>query len=110
MRVLSIIGYALSIVALIAIKSAGAATAYEPSIFSAFSPLVWICLAASVVCGVIIAVSRGYRGQVGKWWIVGLALIALNTLIFLLLPVFRDYAVYGRSDFGTHLGYIIEIN
>jgi len=39
----------------------------------------------------------------------GLTIIIFTNSIFLLLPKFRGYALYGRGDTLTHLGYIKDI-
>jgi len=85
------------------------AVGYELSIYDAYPAPFWYFLIATIAFGVIIMLHQAFFGKGFKWWVVGLAIVLITNTIFLLLPTFRGYALYGMYDTLSHLGYIKDI-
>ncbi len=82
------------------------ATGYEDSIYSNISTIVWIFLFLSIICGISLMTIFNRRDS---YWLAGLAIILLNNMLVLLLPVLKGYVLYGRTDTLTHIGWIKDI-
>ena len=103
------LGLALILALLCVIIVTPPASEYEISIYDAYPVYFWIILIGSVVCGISILLIQAFSKNHDRWWIAGLSLIILANSIFLFLPEFRGYALYGRWDTLSHLGYIRDI-
>ena len=110
LKIVSITCLDLLITALIAARNAPA-IGYEPSIYVATPPLVWVFLAIVIVCGIGIIVHQVFTGKTESHniWLLGLALILLACTAILLLYAVRGYAMLGRGDFSSHLVFITDI-
>jgi len=99
----------LAVAILLAWKSPS--TGYEVSIYWATPYLFWIFLLLAVIGGISIVVhqvyTKGYQRH--HLWMVGLLLIILSNGLMLALPAIRGYALYGRGDPCSHLGWIQDI-
>lgn len=105
MKLYSLIAIFFINLALIGINYAPVATSYEVSIFSAYPFYVWVSLFLAMTMGIILILDSYEK----IWKIFGVLLIFSIDLIFLTLPLLRNYAFYGRSDVISHLAYINEI-
>lgn len=85
------------------------ATGYELSIYDAYPSFFWFALVATIVCGIAIVLLQAFAITASKWWMIGIAIIIVGNSIFLLLPTFRGYALYGRGDTLDHLGWTKDI-
>jgi hypothetical protein len=82
---------------------------YELSIYQAYPPYFWALIAASIACGIGILVHQAFLKEGSRWWVAGLLIIIFSNSIFLYLPSLRGYAIYGRGDTLTHIGFIKDI-
>lgn len=85
------------------------ASGYEISIYDAYPVHFWFFLIGSIACGVSVLVLQAFSEEKSKWWIVGLLIVIFVNLIFLSLPAFRGYVIYGRGDTLNHLGSMGDI-
>lgn len=87
------------------------AVAYEPSIYAATPPIVWIVLFINLICGTGIIVSHIYTEKYihSNSWLLGLGLIFLSYTIVLSLWIIRGYALWCVGDPAVHLGLIQDI-
>lgn len=86
-------------------------TGYEASIYQATPHLFWVFLLLALIGGISIVVHQVYTQgyQRHHLWMVGLLLIILSNGLMLALPAIRGYALYGRGDPSSHLGWIQDI-
>ena len=103
------LGLALILALLCIIIATPPASAYEISIYSAYPVCFWIALLGSIFCGITILVIQAFSRNRNRWWLAGLGIVVLANSVFLFLPEFRGYALYGRWDTLSHLGYIRDI-
>lgn len=121
-KILSCIAFTLITIVLVIIAKNPPAISYELSIYNSYPPYFWFFLVTSIACGIGIMLHQAFNQEAfitfgdtvsykkPQWWIVGLIIIILTNSIFLLLPKFRGYALYGRgTDTLTHLGLIRDI-
>jgi hypothetical protein len=83
------------------------ADGYEISIYESFAWYYWVLVVGTLFVGslTIVTSALSKRGE-GRLWVVGLVTVLLMNTILLLMPYIRGYAMYGRADPMTHLGYI----
>lgn len=84
------------------------ATGYELSLYTMTSPLVWagLIVAMTVALAVAFVPSPGNRGSGSLALVLG----GLAMVVFVGLPIIRDYRFYGRHDALTHLGWARAIS
>jgi hypothetical protein len=101
----SIISFSL-IAAAIFLVHQNPSEGYEPSIYASVSPLVWVFLITSILCGIYIAAQDALKAKDGngKWFLIGLCIIVLGNVVIMLLPALKGYYFYGRMDFLVHSG------
>lgn len=86
------------------------ATGFEPSIFAAYP--IWIqALFAISLIGAIITAFRGAADNHKRRWLAAILLVLGLYVVLFALPVFRQYALFGRGSFDTltHIGFIQTI-
>lgn len=81
------------------------ANSYEISIFNAYPLYIWIFLFISIAIAILLILNTSKKVGV----IVGVLILVYVNFVFLLLPFLRNYALYGRSDPVSHLGYMKDI-
>lgn len=83
-----------------------AASGYETSPITPYPAIHWVLFATVITAGVVVLV--GDSDQRTGYWPYALILLLCNYGLFVFLPAFRGYALYGRgsSDALYHLGYI----
>lgn len=108
-RLLVAIALVFLALASIVIVSTPPAGGYEISIYNAYPFYFWLFITGSVCCGLIILLYHAFFEKNSKWWIAGILIVLSANSLFLLLPEFRGYALYGRYDTLTHLGYVKDI-
>ncbi|MCL0058165.1 DUF1616 domain-containing protein [Dehalococcoidia bacterium] len=87
------------------------ATEYEPCIFAATPPLLWISLILSIACGITVIVRQIYnRGdEEHSLWKIGFLLIFLSYIISISLHIIRGYYMWCMiGDPASHIGWIKE--
>jgi hypothetical protein len=82
-------------------------TASELSIYSTFSPLIWVLLIAPILIGIAIVIYGTQKKQ--NIWQIGLLLILCSNIILVLLPYLKGYYFSDGWDNLFHLGYIQDI-
>ncbi len=108
-KVLAIIAFIFIGLALYIIAITPPATGYELDIYKAYPTYFWFFLIVSIACGICILVRHAFFDEKSNWWLIGFLVIIFPNLIILFLPVFRGYAIFGRADALSHLGYMKDI-
>ncbi len=86
------------------------ANGYEVSIYDSLPKILWIFLFGSILCGVSVTIYSIYlRKKIRTFTFLGIFLVVFSNCILLSLPLFKGYAVYGRWDALSHLGYVVDI-
>jgi len=85
------------------------AIGYESSLYEAYPSFFWFFLLAALSNGIIVLMRQAFSKKPSQWWHYGFLIMLLSNTLFLLLPLFRGYAILGRGDVLTHIGYIKEI-
>lgn len=83
---------------------------YELSIFSDYPYYFLLLPVISALMGDAILINEILNQSKTKWWVVGVIILIFSNALILLLPYFRNYTFYGRSDVITHYGYILDIH
>jgi len=84
------------------------ASAYEISLYAAYPIYFWAMLIGSYTCGVVLLVGRPLAEH-DHGRALGLSIVVTTGVIVLLLPVFRGYAFYGRTDPSAEAGFVKQI-
>jgi len=81
------------------------ATSYESSIYSGTPIATWICLGVSFVGSIGIIVYQASKQNMNDgWWLLGLILLVLGSIVVLALYAIRGYPASNiAGDFGNHL-------
>lgn len=108
-KCLTLMAGILILAALVTAARTPLAAGYELSIYEAFPLFFWFLFVGAIACGVGILLHQAFGKAQSRWWVAGFLIIVITNSLFLLLPVFRGYAVYGRYDTLTHLGLIRDI-
>jgi len=95
-------------IVLLTIALGGSAKGYEISIFNVYPMYLWISIVVSISSAIILLLLNAFSPK-KKIWVWSLFIILFTNLIILELPLFRGYALFGRSDVLTHLGYVNDI-
>lgn len=110
-KALATVAFVFIIAALAVIATTPPASGYEISVYEAYPAYFWFFIIASIACGLSILVFSAFGD--GKHssglWTFGLFAIIVSNIIILMLPVFRDYAFYGRGDPLGHVGLTRDI-
>lgn len=105
-KILSILAFFFIISVLAIIANRPAASGYELSIYTAFPWYFWILLIAAGTCGISVLVTHAFYVEKSNMGIIGLSIVVITITVFLLLPIFRGYAIYGHGDLPFHLGQV----
>jgi len=108
-KILAIMAFVFTGLALYTIAITPPATGYELDIYKAYPTYFWSFLIASLACGICILVRHAFFGGKSSWWLIGLLVVIFSNLIILTLPAFRGYAMFGREDALSHLGFMKDI-
>jgi len=108
-KLLSLEAFVFIIIALGIVTTIAPATGYEISIYEAYPIHFWFLLISATASGIAILIRQAFSKKLSYWWKVGLLIIIFTNSIFLLLPEFRGYPLYGYGDTLTHLGRIKTI-
>ncbi len=85
------------------------AITYEISIYDAYPFYFWVLVIFSLFIGITILIrSYSYENERDNW-IFGFLSILLTNSILLLLPLLRNYFMFGRDDVMSHIGYMKDI-
>jgi hypothetical protein len=108
-RFLGTLSISFAAVASVIVAATPPATGYEISIYQAYPAYLYFFMAAALVCGFSVLVYSASGKDRSNWWIAGLAGVLIINSLVLLLPVFRGYIFYGRTDPGQHFGFAKDI-
>lgn len=101
-KIVSIIAFIFITLSLILIRNSPA-MGYELSIYSSISPLVWIFLIGSSICGAAIIVHQAFTENKSSFWLIGFSILLLSNFIILSLHAIRGYFSYNLGDSLEHL-------
>ncbi len=108
-KALSAVAFVCLALVSIIIASTPLASGYELVIYEAYPFCFWLAIIFAITCGICILVRQAFAHHRSQWWISGLSIVVFSNMLVLSLPWFRGYAIYGRFDTLTHLGYIKDI-
>lgn len=105
--ILSILSFSFISLASVILAISSPANGYELSIYQAYPWYFWFFIVGGVLCSILILFMYSIYDIKGNSWILGLLSLTLVYFTFLLLPIFRGYALYGRggADVLTHIGH-----
>lgn len=108
-KILAIFSFLFSTLALIIIAITPPAGGYEISMYRVFPWYFWFFIISSLICGALILIYQSIIELNSRLWIIGFVAICFNSLIILLLPLFRAIPVWTSGDILSHLGWIEQI-
>jgi hypothetical protein len=106
-RWLAAVGFALAFVLTVILALTPEATGYEQSIYQVYPWYFWALAAVAVLIGNAVIV-RSARSETNDW-LYGLLLVLTVLGLLVFLPYFRGYAMFGRADVLSHVGFIRDI-
>jgi len=108
-KLILILGFFILVLISLIIMRTPAATGYEISIYEAYPIYFWMLIISSIFIGelVLLRYALNYNGS--NLWVGGALLIVISNIILLFQPIIRGYAIYGRGDVLTHIGYIKDM-
>jgi len=109
-KILSIFGFFIIIFCLYITAQNPGVQGYEISIYDEYPKYFWyLIIVCILIFQIIIFIDIFSNNQSSlSWKIACLGMVLCNSII-ILLPLIRSYAILGRGDCGTHLGYMLEI-
>ncbi|MBX0302881.1 hypothetical protein [Haloarcula salinisoli] len=106
-RWLAAVGFGLVLVLTVILSLTPDATTYEISIYDAYPWYFWAIACLALVLGNVVIVRSASEETAD--WMYGLLLVGTVVGVLVFLPYFRGYAVFGRADVLSHVGYIRDI-
>ena len=106
-RCLAAVGFGLVLVLTVILFQTPDATTYEISIYDAYPWYFWAIACVALFLGNVVIVRSAAEGT--NDWMYGLLLVGTVVGVLVFLPYFRGYAVFGRADVLSHVGYIRDI-
>lgn len=100
-------GFALALACAVILATTPAATGYEPSIYEVYPWYFWALAGVALLVGNAVVVRSARRGTSDWWYGLLLVLTVVGLLVF--LPYFRGYAMFGRADVLSHVGFLRDI-
>lgn len=86
------------------------ATGYEVSMYDVYPWYFWGAIVLSIGLGSFLLFAEALRPSEGQGhWQAGFLAIVLSQAVLVLLPTIRGYAIYGRADAVTHIGFMRTI-
>ncbi len=84
---------------------------YEPSIYKATPPTVWILLEICIALGIGSAIWSALGADTSNTnaWLVGFSVVIIASMIIIMTPFLRGYTGAIRSDMMIHVGRIVDI-
>jgi len=108
-KILSILAFLFIEFTLIIISTTPSASGYELSIYNTYPWYFWFFILMSIFCGVVIIIYSALTEKISNWWLLGLIIIIISDIIFLAVPFFRGYVLYGKGDTLDHIGWMKDI-
>ena len=106
LKILCILPFLFLISALLIILSTPASTSYEMSIYDVYPLYFWFLLIFSIFTGTLVLIESYPVANETKYWKIGLLAIIVSNIILLIMPIIRNYPIFGREDILSHLGWI----
>lgn len=83
---------------------------YEISIYDIYPKYFWFLILFSILGGQFVLVKNSIYSNYHNFSIVfGTAIIILADFILISIPIVRDYALFGREDVLSHIGFVLDI-
>jgi hypothetical protein len=108
-KLLALSAFLLIIIDLIIILLTPSSNGFELNIYSTYPWYFWMFLVLSIFIGTLILLKSYISKLRGNYWLYGFAAILLSNTILLIMPIIRNYIVFGRGDILTHLGWLKNI-
>lgn len=106
-RWLAAAGFGLALACTVVLATTPPAAGYESSIYEAYPWYFWALAGVALLVGNAVVVRSARRGT--DDWRVGLVLVLTVVGLLVFLPYFRGYAMFGRADVLSHVGFIRDI-
>jgi len=100
-------GFGLTLALAVALAATPDATGYEISIYRAYPWYVWALSVSALLVGSAVVVRSAATGTAA--WRYGLLLLLTVVGLLVFLPFVRGYAVFGRADVLSHVGFIRDV-
>ncbi|WP_262176613.1 hypothetical protein [Haloarcula laminariae] len=100
-------GFALLFALTAVLATTPEAAGYEPSIYGAYPWYFWALAVAALLVGNVVVVRSARSGT--DDWRFGLLLVVAVVGVLVFLPYFRGYAMFGRADVLSHVGFLRDI-
>jgi hypothetical protein len=108
-KIILIMAFFFILVLLTIVSCVGPAPSYEFSIYDAFPWYFWVFFLSAVVCGQAVILGSAITRSEKNYWLFGLFAILVSNALLLILPMIREYYIYGDADVLTHVGYMNDI-
>lgn len=108
-KFLAVSGFLLLLAGLVIVLVTPSASGYEISMYHAYPLALWLLIGTAHALGVVLLLRQAFGKTDRHLWWMGVAVCALSNMVFLLLPFFHGYAVFGRDDTLSHVGQMRDI-
>lgn len=108
LRWAALVGVVLLLIAVGTVVAVPPADGYEISLYAAIPVFFWVALIGALSAGALVILGSATVSQ-DRTWRYGLSIMLLAAGILVVLPFLRGYAMYGRADALTHIGFIRDI-
>lgn len=82
---------------------------YEISIYEAYPFYLWIFLILTIFISILALIFSSKDTLSQKYSFFGISIVLLANFILLILPLIRNYYIFGNADVLSHFGYILDI-
>lgn len=108
-KILSILGFIIILLALNIIINNHSPNVYGFSIYKMYPWYFWVLIIMAIFIGQIILMYNAVSKYETNTWLIGFLMIIISNLILLFMPIIKGYFIHGREDVLTHVGYMIDI-
>jgi len=108
LRGVALFGLSLLVLAVTFVLLVPPANQYEISLYDVYPAVFWVLLLGAMLVGSLV-IFGSIAVPDDRSWVFGLLIVLLSNALLFLLPYIRGYAMYGRADPLTHLGYVRDI-
>lgn len=108
-KIMAIITFCLIDIIMLIIALNGPNNGYESNFFSSFPVYFWICIIFVNYLGILILLKSPFTKNGKVDWKLGFFILLFINFLILSFPFFLGYALYGRSDVLSHVGFIYDI-
>jgi hypothetical protein len=108
-KIVSILGYIIILLALNIIINSHSPNVYGFSIYKMYPWYFWVLISMAIFIGQIILMYNAISKYETNTWHIGFLMIIISNLVLLFMPIIKGYFIHGREDVLTHVGYMIDI-